>query len=171
MGYLTQNLNTITNQTYLLSFWLRNPQGTPTNQFEVQWNGATIFSQTDYTNTAWTNVSIFVTATGFVTPLQFSFEDFPDFFALDDITATPVATAVFPPATTTIQSTALSADGFQLAWGTSPGLHYQVQYKTNLLQADWINLGDAILAITNTLSLTDTNGLSDQRFYRLSVAP
>ena len=171
VGYLTQNLNTITNQTYLLSFWLRNPQGTPTNQFEVQWNGATIFSQTDYTNTAWTNVSIFVTATGFVTPLQFSFEDFPDFFALDDITATPVAAAVFPPATTTIQSTALSADGFQLAWGTSPGLHYQVQYKTNLLQADWINLGDAILAITNTLSLTDTNGLSDQRFYRLSVAP
>ena len=53
------------------------------------------------------------------------------------------------------------------------GLVYQVQFKTNLLQTNWLNLGGASTAKTNTLTMTDTNALlsSPQRFYRLSVLP
>jgi hypothetical protein len=46
-----------------------------------------------------------------------------------------------------------------------------VQYKTNLLQTNWVNLGAAVTAATNTLTLTDTNAFAPQRFYRLLVTP
>jgi hypothetical protein len=82
---------------------------------------------------------------------------------LDDITVTPVDTG--------FKSTVRSAGNFQLAWNASTGLVYQVQYKTNLTQTNWLNLGGAITAKTNTLSVTDTNALknSPQRYYRYQV--
>jgi len=50
---------------------------------------------------------------------------------------------------------------------------YQVQYKTNLIQTSWINLGGPALAGSNTLTETDTNALraTSQRFYRLITTP
>ena len=55
----------------------------------------------------------------------------------------------------------------------SNGLSYQVQYRANLLQPGWFNLGPPIIATNSALSLSDTNALqsSPQRFYRLIVAP
>jgi hypothetical protein len=46
-----------------------------------------------------------------------------------------------------------------------------VQYKTNLSQTDWINLGKPRVAATNTLTIFDTNALlhSPRRFYRFVV--
>jgi len=48
-----------------------------------------------------------------------------------------------------------------------------VQYNTNLLQTNWLNLGGMITAATNTLTLSDTNALliSPRRFYRLLELP
>ena len=62
---------------------------------------------------------------------------------------------------------------FNLTWGTTTGLVYQVQYKTNLLQANWINLGKPLIATNGNLTVSDTNavGSSPQRFYRLMVLP
>ena len=47
--------------------------------------------------------------------------------------------------------------------------HYQVQYKTNLSQLNWINLGTAVVAPGSSLTISDTNNVSSssQRFYRL----
>jgi len=56
----------------------------------------------------------------------------------------------------------------QLSWNAVTGLVYQVQYKTNLFQTNWINLGAAI-TVTNTITTTipDVIGADPQRFYRV----
>jgi hypothetical protein len=53
------------------------------------------------------------------------------------------------------------------------GLVYQVQYKTNLPQTNWINLGKPLIATNGNLTMSDTNTISSslQRFYRLMVSP
>jgi len=166
LSYLSQNLVTTPGSSYLLSCWLVNPKGGTGNQFLVQWNGATIYSQTNVANTTWTNLQFLVTATGASTPLQFGFENDPAYFGFDDVGVTPVAPIAF-------KSTVRAANNFQLFWNTSTGIVYQVQYKTNLLQTSWINLGGATTAKTNTLTMTDTNAFvaSPWRFYRLLVLP
>jgi hypothetical protein len=165
-GYLTQSLATSAGQNYVLSLWLRNPTGDTPDFFQVQWNGATLFAQTNITFTAWTNLVFLVAATSSATTLQFAFQNDADYFGLDDINVTPLTSVAF-------KSTVKSAGNFQLVWSTITGIAYQVQYKTNLLQTNWINLGSAITAQTNTLTISDTNALktSPQRYYRLWAAP
>ncbi len=166
LSYLSQNLPTTPGNSYLLSCWLTNPKSGTPNQFLVQWNGATIYSQTNIPAMAWTNLQFLVVATATTTPLQFGFRNDPGYFGFDDVSVTPVAPLFF-------KSTMKSADNFQLAWNSTPGVVYQIQYTTNLLQPDWINLGSAIAAQTNTLTMTDTNAFqsSAQRFYRVLVQP
>jgi subtilase family serine protease len=67
--------------------------------------------------------------------------------------------------------TAVWDNGVQLTWNTVAGQTYQVQYKTNLDQADWNNLGSSVTASAVTVSVTDTNGVQSlpQRFYRVSL--
>jgi hypothetical protein len=62
---------------------------------------------------------------------------------------------------------------YQFTWNAATGLVYQVQYATNLLQPDWTDVGGAITARTNILTISDTNALilSPQRFYRMVVTP
>jgi hypothetical protein len=107
-----------------------------------------------------------VTATGSATPLQFGFQNDPAYFGLDDVNVVPLAPATF-------KSTVKAANNFQLVWNTTAGVVYQVQYKTNLFQANWTSLGSAVTAGSNSLTLTDTNAFqsSAQRFYRLLVLP
>jgi hypothetical protein len=169
LGYLYQTLTTSPGQNYLLSLWLDNPNnsyGATPNQFLVQWNGTTIFNQTNLPFTAWTNLQFIVTATGSSTVLQFGFEDTPWYLGLDDISVTPLPVPAFQTATKTSST-------FNLTWGTVTGLVYQVQYKTNLLQTNWINLGKPLIATNGSLTLSDTNaiGSSPQRFYHLMVSP
>jgi hypothetical protein len=65
-----------------------------------------------------------------------------------------------------------STNGLGFTWNTLANVPYQVQYKTNLTQAGWLNLGPPITAGSNTLTLVDTNGYqSPQSFYRILVAP
>jgi hypothetical protein len=166
VSYLSQNLVTTPGANYLLSCWLTNPKSGTPNQFLAQWNGVTIYNQTNLPALAWTNLQFLVTATGTSTALQFGFRNDPAYFGFDDVSVTPVAPLTF-------KSTARSAGNFQLVWNTTTGVVYQVQYKTNLLQANWLNLGGATTAVTNTLTITDTNAfqVSPQRYYRLSVLP
>jgi hypothetical protein len=165
-GYLGQNLATYPGQTYLFSFWLRNPTGGTPNQFQALWNNTLLVAQTNLTGTAWNHFQLLVAATGTVTPLQFGIIDSPDYLALDDVSVTPVAPLSF-------KSTARLTNNFQLTWNTSTGIVYQVQYKTNLIQASWINLGGPATAGANTLTVTDTNALraASQRYYRLITTP
>ena len=161
-GYLSQTVPTVPGQEYALSLWVVDPDGTTPTWFQVQWNGNTVFEQQNLAATAWTNLQVLVTATSTSSVLQLGFQDDPNFLGLDDISLKAVTTAA-------IKATLRKADGFQLVWTASQGSVYQPQYKTNLAQPDWINLGGAITADGDTLSLTDTNAyqMAPQRFYRL----
>jgi hypothetical protein len=93
----------------------------------------------------------------------------------------PTDTGIFAvsgtPATNTVASppvffgvTATPAN-IQLAWSAIPGQSYQIQYKTNLSQAAWSNLGGAITATNSTAAASDSIGPDSQRFYRALWQP
>jgi hypothetical protein len=55
-----------------------------------------------------------------------------------------------------------------LTWNnTFDGHSYQVQYKTNLLDPTWTNLGSPVPATDATASYTDTTAAGATRFYRV----
>jgi hypothetical protein len=85
---------------------------------------------------------------------------------LDDVSVTPIPPVAF-------QTSTSSSTGFNLSWNTGSGLTYQVQYKTNLMQATWINLGSPVAGTGGQLLISDTNAISasSERFYRLVVSP
>ena len=166
LASLSQNISTIPGQHYLLSLWLNNDASGTVQQFYVNWNGSTLFHLLNPPAFSWTNLQFLVTASGTSTPLQFQAENDPSYFGLDDVNVSPVPTPVFQNITT-------SGNNLQLSWLTTTGLVYQVQYKTNLFQANWLNLSAPFLATSSSSSIVDTNALraSPQRFYRLQVAP
>jgi hypothetical protein len=56
---------------------------------------------------------------------------------------------------------------FSFTWDSLPGFVFQVQYKTNLNQPNWINLGSTITASNTVVSATNPIGSDKQRFYRV----
>ena len=170
LASLSQTLSTVPGQTYLLSLWLDNPSSGTVQQFILNWNTATktnmLYSILNPPAFSWTNLQFLVSATDTNTTLQIQAENDPDYFGLDDVSVTPIPSPVF-------QTSSQAGSSFQLSWITTTGLVYQVQYKTNLLQTNWINLNKAFAATNYGVTLLDTNALgsSPQRFYRLVVSP
>jgi hypothetical protein len=84
-SFLTQDLPTITGGLYDLSFWLANDDTSGNNHFEVNWNGATIYSVDDAASFAYTQFFFnALAATGSPpTELQFGFYNPPSFWYLD----------------------------------------------------------------------------------------
>ncbi|HEX9048159.1 MAG TPA: protease pro-enzyme activation domain-containing protein [Verrucomicrobiae bacterium] len=161
-GYLSQTVATTPGQAYLLSLWLRNASGQTPNWFQVQWNGATVAELANLATTGWTNLQFIVTATGSSSSLQLGFQDDPYYLGIDDVSLRAVSTP-------TAHSAAKNSNGFQFGWNALAGAVYQAQYRTNLFQGDWINLGNAFTANAATMTITDTNATenSPQRFYRM----
>ena len=71
----------------------------------------------------------------------------PSAFGLDDVVVAPVATPVF-------QNVKRTNNIVKLTWSATPTLKYQVQYKTNALSTNWLNLGSVITASNTTASIT-----------------
>ena len=168
LGQLSQTLPTAAGQTYLLSLWLTNPtnaNGATPNEFQVQWEGATIYDAVNLPFQKWTNLQFTVTASAAGSPLQFGFRDDPYYLGLDDITVKLVAVPHF-------RAVVPSPAGFKFNYDAGPGELYQVQYKTNLMQADWINLGAPVSSPTNALEFLDQDIANHpQKFYRLQPVP
>ena len=166
LASLSQPLPTIAGQNYLISFWLDNPVSGSVQQFLVNWNGTTLYDSSSPPAFAWTNFQFIVTASGTNSILQFGAENDPSYFGLDDVSVTPVPSVAF-------RTAVKAANSFSLTWSTASNLSYQVQYKTNLSQPNWINLGTATVATGSSLTISDTNNVtsSSQRFYRLAVSP
>ncbi len=173
LGYLSQPLPTRAGQLYLLSFWLENPglygNGVIPNQFQIQWNTNStstnvIFNQLNMGVFDWSNMQFVVQASTNITTLQFGFQNDNDYFVLDDVSVMPVPA----PA---IQSPTLINGSIQLPWLALPGVQYQVQYTTNIAQANWINLGSVITATTNPMTFSDNIGPDPVRFYRVVLLP
>jgi len=170
LAYLSQTLPTRSGEAYQLSFWLANLAGqngyTP-NQFQVQWNtngsaAHTIFNQVDMGTFDWNNMVFTVVASTNITTLRFGFRNDNGFFTLDNVTLTPLGAPAF-------QSASVTGGTMQLTWTGVSGLQYQVQYVTNLTQANWVTLASAA-ATGSTMTTTDTVGTNTARFYRI-LAP
>jgi hypothetical protein len=161
---LSQTLMTIPGQRYLVSCWLDNPQSGNGEHFSASWNGTNFVNLLNPPVLAWTNIQFIATATGSNTLLQFAARNDPNYFGFDDVSVTPVPAVTFA-------SFSARTNVFQLAWNSLAGLSYQIQYKTNLAQAGWLNF--STVAATNTVTtFEDTNSLNaSQRFYRLGLLP
>jgi hypothetical protein len=162
LAYLSQNVPTFAGQSYLLSLWMDSPDGETTNEFNVSWNGNTLFDLVNLPKLGWTNLQFIVTATGSSTVLQIGARDDLSYLALDDVSVIPIPATLFQPVTETNGT-------LNFTWNALTGLVYQVQYKTNLLQTNWINLGNAITATNVTATATNLIGSDPQRFYRLQL--
>ncbi len=169
LATLSQALLTIPGQDYLISGWLHNPVSGPEQIFLVNANtNPPATHQVCYLSNppvlAWTNLTFVVTATGTNTVLQIAAKNEPDFFGLDDIAVTPIPR----PSFTLVNQT---TNAFIFSWNSLAGLVYQVQYRTNLLQAGWLDLGSPIPATADTTSLTNHFGPEPQRYYRVRQLP
>ncbi|HSY74779.1 MAG TPA: protease pro-enzyme activation domain-containing protein [Dongiaceae bacterium] len=169
LAYLSQNLPTLAGQSYLLSLWLNSPNVTPhtPNEFSVAWNGGTLFDKVNIGKIGWTNLQFIVTATNSSTMLQFGARDDNYYLGLDDVSLVPIPTASFQTAALTAASSNIN-----FAWNSLTGLVYQVQFKTNLLQTNWLVL-KSITATNTTTTFVDTNPVTTlpQKFYRLQLLP
>jgi hypothetical protein len=88
-------------------------------------------------------------------------------FAMDNMTvATNFAVNVLP----TVQQLAIIGNTILFSWSATVGQTYQVQYKTNLTQAVWNNLGGPITAASETMTVSDST-TNSQRFYRIVLMP
>ena len=86
IGTLSQNIVTTPGTVYNLSFWLTNDSGVPPNEFDVLWNGVTIYSATNSAMFPYTNFFFpELVATGPSTALVFRYRNDDDFFRLDDV--------------------------------------------------------------------------------------
>jgi len=165
LAYLSQTVSTSPGQAYLLSLWLFNSSingGIP-NEFSVTWNGNLLFDEANIGSIGWTNLKFIVTATGSNTALQLGQYNAAWYFGVDDVSVAPL-----PP--TVLQTLTKTNNTFLVNWAALTGLVYQVQYKTNLLSTNWINLGSPITATSYTLTVTNSIGPDRQRFYRTVVS-
>jgi uncharacterized repeat protein (TIGR03803 family) len=58
-----------------------------------------------------------------------------------------------------------------LSWSAVAGQTYQLQYTTDLISPQWINLGASTLATNSIISTCDVLGSDAQRFYQVSLQP
>ena len=86
-------------------------------------------------------------------------------------TSNPFDVITFVPPQPVFQSLVYTGSGLTFTWSALSGQTYQLQYKTNLNQANWINLGSPIAATNFIMSASDTVGPDPQRFYRIEVLP
>ncbi len=167
IGYISQSIPTVPGQHYLLSTWLMNPVSGSTEQFLINWNTNSATTNTIYNLLnppvfTWSNVVLFVTATGTNTTLQFGARNDPGLFGLDDVSLAPI-----PWPNVNISKTGASAS---ITWNALAGLQYQLQYSTNLLSPNWSNLTTNIAA-GSTLSVTNPIGPRPAVFYRALYLP
>lgn len=170
LGYLSQTISTIPGQQYVLSFWLdssanpTSPHKTTPNQFLVSWNGTTLFNQTNIGVIGWTNMQFVVAAAGTSSALQFGFRDDPWALGLDDITLQPIVAPSY-------QGFSKSSNALKFTWAAVAGLKYQMQYKTNLMQTNWVSVGTPAIATNTFLTTTNSVPADPQRFYRIVWVP
>jgi len=69
------------------------------------------------------------------------------------------------------QTVSKSNNVINLTWATVAGQRYQVQYRTNLVAGDWLNLGNSLTATGSTASVSDPLASNAQRFYRVFLLP
>jgi sugar lactone lactonase YvrE len=71
----------------------------------------------------------------------------------------------------TLQTFNLQNGQFTFTWDAVSNLTYQLQYSTNLITSNWMNLGGPITATNASASTAVSCGSDGQRFYRVQLVP
>jgi hypothetical protein len=100
LATLSQTLQTSPGQSYLLTFWLDNPESGAGQQFLVNWITTSagvnqIYSLNNPPVMAWTKLVFTLQATDTNATLQFGAQNPPDGFGLDDISLDSLSPPVF----------------------------------------------------------------------------
>jgi hypothetical protein len=166
LATLSQNLTTVPGQNYLVSFWLDNPVTGSGQAFQVNWNTNAastnrVFSLASPPAFSWTNLALVLTATGTNTVLQFGAANPPNYFGLDDVSATPVPVP-------SIIAAGHNSNSFNLTCYAVAGVNYQVLCSTNLITWNPVSTNTAT---GSTLSITNKIGVTGQKFYRVLQLP
>lgn len=88
--------------------------------------------------------------------------------SIEDNNATSVSFTVVYPAPK-IAGFGVTNGSAILTWQTVVGANYQVQYKNDLQETNWTNLGTSISAAGTSLSVTNALGSAGARYYRVAV--
>jgi len=104
LGTISQTVADTAGQQYILNMYLES-NGTTPNEYQVQWNGATLYDQTNIPSQPWNLLSFTVVGTG-SDSLALNGSDDPNFLALDSVSLT---SAVPEPATLSLLATALAS--------------------------------------------------------------
>ena len=83
LGFIAQTLQTVPDQTYLISMWVQS-FGQP-NEFQLYWNGVLISDLVNVPNTRYDQVWLPIPATSEVTEIKLGFSNPTGFFYLDDV--------------------------------------------------------------------------------------
>jgi subtilase family serine protease len=164
LGYLAQTVGTAPGQPYWLSLWLDSPDGKAPNEFAVNWNGTSLFDQVNLKKFGWTNLQFLVTGCVSNSLLQLAFRDDASFLGLDSVSLVAVPVPL-------LQHVFTVGNRIVFTWNTLAGIKYQAQYQTNLLQTNWLDLGDTLIATNSTITVSDTAAAGGQKFYRLLLSP
>lgn len=165
LGFISQTIQTVPGQAYLLGFMLNSPAGTSNSEFRVSWNGSVLLDITNFNLVGWIPYEFAVTAADTISTVQFGFRDDPAYLGFDDAYVTPVPAPVF-------QSVAKEMNNdIDMSWSALPGYLYELQYSTNLTQNSWKVLQSLSFPTSFPMSATDTNPPDPQRFYRVRLAP
>ena len=84
LGFIEQPLATTPGATYQLCYWLAN-LGTPSNEFQVIWDGSIIRDLVDQQPFPYTQTCHDVVASGASTTVKFGFRQDPSFLNFDDV--------------------------------------------------------------------------------------
>ena len=170
LGYLSQNLNTVPGQSYLLSLWMNSPDGYSPNEFLVMWNGTTLFDETNIPAIGWTNLQFDVTATTASTPLEIGYNDIPSSLGLDDVSVLP--TTLSQPIVLSINLT--GPDLIIKGTGGRSDATYHVLMSTNMALpfSQWTPVSTNTLGVNGDFTITATNAVNESvpnRFYILQM--
>jgi uncharacterized repeat protein (TIGR03803 family) len=77
-------------------------------------------------------------------------------------------TVPLPPKFQAVQETGAT---LTLTWSATVGETYQMLYRTNLNQTDWVNFGSTVVATNASMTTLDAIGPDRQRFYRIKLLP
>ncbi len=79
--------------------------------------------------------------------------------------------SLLPPAPPVFKNIAKTGGSLTLTWSALAWRNYQFQYKTNLNQANWNNLGGVITATNTIMTTLDSTGPDPKRFYQILLLP
>ena len=69
-----------------------------------------------------------------------------------------------------IEMSRTGAGEIALTWSAAPNVRYRLQYRDDLGEGAWIDLGQPVLAVGPSLTVTDAPNGAARRFYRVMVA-